>query len=194
MDHSKTYQIAIIGGGIVGTSIALNLLRMKNISLIVIEAEKKLSSHQTGNNSGVIHSGIYYKPGSLKALNCAAGREMMYKYCEDNNIKHERCGKIIAATNAAEIPFLNELELRGKANGLKGLKRMSAEEIKEHEPNVSCIEGLLVPETGIVDYIQVTESYGKNIIDLGGEIKTGTKFISLSRDKSDLVLKLQMGM
>lgn len=193
MDNVKSYQVAIIGGGIVGTSIALNLLKIKKISLVVLEAEEKLSSHQTGNNSGVIHSGIYYKPGSLKALNCAAGREMMYKYCEDNNIKHERCGKIIIATNTDEIPFLNELESRGKANGLKGLKRLPAEEIKEHEPNVSCIEGLYVPETGIVDYIQVTESYAKNIVDLGGEVKTSSKFLSLSNDQNDLVLQTSNG-
>lgn len=193
MNSIKTYQIAIIGGGIVGTSIALNLLRIKNVSLVILEAEKKIAAHQTGNNSGVIHSGIYYKPGSLKALNCAAGREMIYKFCEEQNIKHERCGKIIIAVNKKEILLLNELEQRGKANGLKGLKRLSAGKIKEHEPYVSCVEGLFVPETGIVDYIQVTEAYGKNILNSGGEIKTNSKFISMSKDGNDLVLQTTDG-
>ncbi|MGD1007008.1 MAG: L-2-hydroxyglutarate oxidase [Ignavibacteriaceae bacterium] len=193
MNYSKTYQVAIIGGGIIGASTALNLLKIKNISLIVLEAEEKLSAHQTGNNSGVIHSGIYYKPGTLKALNCAAGRVMMYKFCEENNIKHERCGKIIIAVNNNEIPLLDELEQRGKANGLKGLKRLSPEEIKEHEPFAFCVDGLFVPETGIVDYIQVTETFGRNIMNLGGEIKTGSKFISLSKDSNDLVLQTTSG-
>jgi L-2-hydroxyglutarate oxidase len=193
VSNTKTYDVAIIGGGIVGASTALNLLKIKNISLIVLEAEEKLSSHQTGNNSGVIHSGIYYKPGSLKALNCTAGREMMYKFCEEHNIKHERCGKIIVAVNKNEIPLLNNLEEKGKANGLKGLKRLSPEEVKEYEPSVSCVDGLLVPETGIVDYIQVTETYGNIIRNSGGEIRTSSKFTSLSKDGNVLVLQTNSG-
>ena len=155
----KTYQIAIIGGGIIGTLIALDLLKTRNISLIVLEAEERLSFHQTGNNSGVIHSGIYYKPDSLKALNCSMGREMKFKFCEEHNLKQERCGKILIAVNEKEIPLINELEQRWRANWLKGFKRLSVVEIKEHEPYVSCIGGLFVPKTGIVDYIQVTEAY-----------------------------------
>jgi L-2-hydroxyglutarate oxidase len=193
MNYPKTYEVAIIGGGIIGTATALNLLHTKSITLIVLEAEEKLAAHQTGNNSGVIHSGIYYKPGSQKAMNCSVGREMMYKFCEVHNIKHERCGKIIVAVNKNEVPLLNELELRGRANGLTGLKRLSPEEVKEHEPSVFCISGLFVPETGIIDYTQVTETYGKNIMSLGGEIKTNCKFISLSKDRNDLVLQTTSG-
>src|SRR5690606_16092700 len=113
--------------------------------------------------SGVIHSGLYYKPGSLKANNCVAGREMIYKFCEENNIEFERCGKIVVAADESDLPALNELERRGKANGLSGIKRLGKEELKEYEPHVSGIEGLLVPETGIVDYKKVTEIYAKKI-------------------------------
>jgi L-2-hydroxyglutarate oxidase len=212
MNNSKTYNIAIIGGGIVGTSVALNLLKMNNVSqsnpswhgpavadsgkstsLILLEAEEKLAAHQTGNNSGVIHSGLYYKPGSLKALNCVTGREMMYNFCEENGIQYERCGKIVIARSRDEIPMLNELELRGRANGLNDLKRLSKEEIKEYEPYASGIEGLLVPETGIVNYVQVNDVYGKMVKNYGGEINTNCKFMALSKDGSDLILQTTTG-
>ncbi len=193
MDKPKIYDVAIIGGGIVGTSTALNLLKLKKLSLVVLEAEEKLAAHQTGNNSGVIHSGLYYKPGSLKAINCVTGRELMYKFCEENNIRHEHCGKIVVATNKNEIPALEELERRGKANDLKGMKRLSKEEINEYEPHASGIAGLFVPETGIVDYTQVTETYGKIINQSGGEIKTKSKFISVKRDGTDLILETTSG-
>jgi len=193
MFNPKTYQVAIIGGGIIGTSTALNLLKSRDVSVIVIEAEDKLAAHQTGHNSGVIHSGIYYKPGSLKAGNCKTGREMMYRFCEENNIKHERCGKIIIAVNHDEIPLLNELELRGKANGLLGLKRLKPEEIKEHEPHVTCVDGLFVPETGIVDYTQVTEAYGNLILDSGGSFKKNCQFLSLEKDGKELILETTNG-
>ena len=104
---NKIYDIAIIGGGIVGTSTAMTLLKERSFSIIIIEAENSLAAHQTGNNSGVIHSGLYYKPGSLKAANCVTGREMMYRFCEENDIKHERCGKLVVATNIDEIPALD---------------------------------------------------------------------------------------
>ncbi|MFO7527113.1 MAG: FAD-dependent oxidoreductase, partial [Ignavibacteriaceae bacterium] len=126
----NTFEISIIGGGIVGTATALKLLEKKNYSVVVLEAESKLAAHQTGNNSGVIHSGLYYKPGSLKALNCASGRDMMYRFCEEHNIKHDKCGKVVLATSEPEIPALNLLQERGTANGLKGLKRLSKSELK----------------------------------------------------------------
>lgn len=146
MDKPKVFDVAVIGGGIIGTSTALNLLKLKKLSLVVLEAEEKLAAHQTGNNSGVIHSGLYYKPGTLKAINCVTGREMMYKFCEEYNIRHEHCGKIVVATSKNEIPALEELERKGKANDLKGMKRLSKEEIKEYEPYASGIDGLFVPE------------------------------------------------
>ena len=184
----KLYDIAIIGGGIVGTATALQILKKKNLSLILIEAEEQLAAHQTGRNSGVIHSGLYYKPGSLKALNCVEGRNLLYRFCDENNIKYDRCGKIVVAVNKDEIPRLNELERRGKENGLTSIKRLAKEEINKYEPYAAGIEGLFVGETGIVNYTEVTKAYEKFILEHDGEIKTGCKFLSLINDKNELIL------
>ena len=192
-DTSKIYDIAIIGGGIVGTATALNLQKKGNYKIVILEAEDHLAAHQTGNNSGVIHSGLYYKPGSLKAKNCTLGRELMYRFCEENNIKHDKCGKLVVATNKNEITSLNELERRGKENGLKEIKRLSKEELKEYEPHVNGIEGLFVGETGIVDYKDVVDAYSKLIKENGGEIKTNSRFKSLRKDGSELILETVSG-
>lgn len=185
---NKLFDIAIIGGGIVGTATALKILEKQNYSILILEAESRLASHQTGNNSGVIHSGLYYKPGSLKALNCAAGREMIYRFCEENNIKHERCGKIVVATSESEIPVLNLLEERGYANGLTGIKKLSKEELKDHEPHVSGIAGLFVPQTGIVDYKDVVDKYAVLIAQNGGIISTHLKVNSIKIFTSEIIL------
>ena len=190
---SKIYDIAIVGGGIVGTATALQLLQNKNYSLILIEAENKLAAHQTGRNSGVIHSGLYYKPGSLKALNCVEGRNLLYSFCEKNEIKFDRCGKIVVAVDKNELTALDELEMRGTENGLKNLKRISAAEIKKYEPHTVGIEGLFVEETGIVDYTDVTAAYEKIIVEKGGEIKTNCRFLSLDETKDVLKLKTTLG-
>ena len=126
---SKVYDIAIIGGGIVGLAAAMELSKTTKTSIIVIEAENRAAAHQTGNNSGVIHSGLYYKPGSLKAINCTKGRELLYEFCQTHEIPHERCGKIVVAVNDDEIGKLEKLEERGKANGLSGIKRLQGMEI-----------------------------------------------------------------
>ena len=188
---SQNYDITIIGGGIVGTATALSILKEKNVKLLLLEAESSLAAHQTGNNSGVIHSGLYYKPGSLKAANCTLGREMMYTFCEQHNIPFDKCGKIVVATGKEEIPALNMLEERSKANGLTGIKRISAEEIKQYEPHANGIDGLFVPQTGIVDYVAVTNKYADLIRDKGGEIKTNSKLASVKRDGKDLLLFTQ---
>ena len=185
---NKTYDIAIIGGGIVGTATALSILKEKNVKLLLLEAESSLAAHQTGNNSGVIHSGLYYKPGSLKAANCTLGREMMYSFCQEHSLAFDRCGKIVVATSSQEIPALNMLEERGRANGLTGIKRLSESEIKEYEPHASGIDGLFVPQTGIVDYVAVTNKYADLIREKGGEIKTDSKLTSVKKDGSDLIL------
>ena len=189
----KVYDIAIIGGGIVGAATGMSLHKDKNLSVIVIEAESKLAFHQTGNNSGVIHSGLYYKPGSLKARNCTEGRELLYRFCEENNIKHERCGKIVLAVNDYEVPILHELEKRGRENGLKGIDRISAEEIKEIEPHARGLLGLHVAETGIVDYTTVTERYAEIIKENGGEIKTSTRFTDLKKGSNNLIVETTKG-
>src|SRR5437763_6057689 len=152
-----THDMAIIGGGIVGLGTALALSECTSARLVVLEAEGKLAAHQTGHNSGVIHSGLYYKPGSLKAKNCVEGRELMYRYCADNGIQHERCGKVVVATHERELPALAELECRGTANGLVGLRRLGPAELREYEPHAAGIAGLHVAETGIVDYKRVAE-------------------------------------
>jgi (S)-2-hydroxyglutarate dehydrogenase len=189
----KIFDIAIIGGGIIGTATALNLQKKGNYKIVILEAEDHLAAHQTGNNSGVIHSGLYYKPGSLKAKNCTLGREMIYRFCEENNIRHERCGKLVVATNRNEIPALNELERRGRENGLKIIKRISEAELKEYELYVSGIEGLFVGETGIVDYKDVVNVYSKLIKEKGGEIKTNSRFINLVKNNDNLVLETESG-
>ncbi len=175
-------DIIIIGGGIVGLATAMILKQTSDYKVTVIEAEPEPALHQTGNNSGVIHSGLYYKPGSLKAKNCVEGRERMYRFCDENNIKHERCGKLVVAVNEAEIPLLKMLEERGIANGLKGLKRLRGDEIKDYEPHASGIAGLQVPETGIVDYKQVTDKYLDIFIDNGGVFIHDCRFLALKKN------------
>lgn len=185
---SKNFDLIFIGGGIVGTASALQLLQKKNLRILLIEAEDSLARHQTGNNSGVIHSGLYYKPGSLKAINCTRGREMLYEFCQTHSIPFEKCGKIVVATDEYEIPALRMLEERGIANGLAGIKRLTKDEIKEYEPYVSGIEALYVPQTGIVDYVAVTNKYAKLIIKNGGEIKLNTKAVSIKVNCNEIVV------
>lgn len=193
MTTSNRYDIAIIGGGIVGmaTAMALSELYPK---LVVLEAEGKLAAHQTGNNSGVIHSGLYYKPGSLKARNCVEGREAMYRFCAEHGIAHDNCGKLVVATSKEEIPALDRLEERGHANGLAGLRRLnSREELREYEPHVDGITGLYVPQTGIVDYKQVTDTYGKIVRERGGEIRLNSRVRAIHRRSSEIVLETASG-
>lgn len=190
---SQCHDIVIVGGGIVGLATALALSGRTRASLMIIEAEDRLAAHQTGNNSGVIHSGLYYRPGSLKARNCVEGREAMYRFCQEHGIAHDRCGKIVVATREEELPALEELERRGTANGLKGLKRLSPEEIREHEPHASGVAGLLVPETGIVDFVQVVSAYAKVFTERGGEIRKSTRLTGLRVMESEFMLRTSSG-
>ncbi len=187
------YDVVIIGGGIVGVATAMALSKRKNIKLCVLEAEGKLATHQTGHNSGVIHSGLYYKPGSLKAKNCVEGRQKLYEFCQKHEIHHERCGKVVVATQTKEIPALDELERKGLANGLVGLRRLSRAQIKEYEPHVTGIGGLLVPETGIVDYEQVTNKFAEIVMGVGNEIKLNTAFKNVLLRKDNLVIETSKG-
>ncbi len=128
----RIFDVGIIGGGIVGLATAMALVKSGVNSVVILEAEARLAAHQTGNNSGVIHSGLYYKPGSLKALNCVAGREALYRFCREQGIAHQACGKLVVATRPDEIAALAALEKKGAANGLKKLRRLGAAELKEH--------------------------------------------------------------
>ncbi|OGB66140.1 MAG: hydroxyglutarate oxidase [Caldithrix sp. RBG_13_44_9] len=191
--NSKTYDIAIIGGGIVGCATAMALSSLKNVKLILLEAESELARHQTGNNSGVIHSGLYYKPGSLKAKNCVEGRQALYQFCREHNIAVEQCGKLVIATDPNEIPLLDALENKGKANGLQGMKRLAAEELKEYEPHVSGVAGLYIRETGIVDYVGVTNKFADIVKQSGGEILTGARVTGFQKAGNELVLETTRG-
>jgi L-2-hydroxyglutarate oxidase len=190
---TKSHDVAIIGGGIVGLATAMTLLQRYRISLIVLEAEETIAAHQTGHNSGVIHSGLYYKPGSLKARNCLTGRDAMLRFCKEHDIPHEQCGKVVVAVEESERPALDKLAERGKANGLVGLKKLRPEEIKEYEPHVSGIAGLLVPETGIVDYKQVAQVYAGIVTGEEGSIQTGARMTACRRMGSEFVLQTTKG-
>lgn len=193
MSETTTYDVAVIGGGIVGCATAKALLAGRSLSLVILEAESHLAAHQTGNNSGVIHSGLYYKPGSLKATNCVKGREAMYRFCAEHSIRHDRCGKLVVATTQEEIPRLDELERRGRANGLDQITRLRPEEIREHEPHCTGIDGLWVPYTGIVDYTAVTEAYGRIVQERGGTVTTGARVNACRRDGQAFVLETTAG-
>lgn len=187
-DRDRT---VVVGGGIVGMATALALAE-RGFAPIVLEAEDGLARHQTGHNSGVIHSGLYYKPGSLKARLCRAGLEAMYRFCAEEGIPTRRCGKLVVAVRADELPRLATLEERGHANGVT-LKRIGPEEIKEHEPEVVGLAGLWVDETGVVDYTSVTEAMARRVARLGGEVRTGHRVLSIARDGANLVVGTAKG-
>lgn len=170
------YDIIIVGGGIVGLGTALNLINSNpRYKILVLEKEPQLALHQTGNNSGVIHSGLYYKPGSLKARNCIHGYNLLVDFCRQNDVPFELCGKIVVATDEQELPLLKNLYDRGHQNGLKNFKMLRSEELKEYEPHVTGLAGFFVPQTGIVDYKVVAEKYAELIRKKGGVINLGEK-------------------
>jgi 2-hydroxyglutarate dehydrogenase len=171
---SERCDIAIVGGGILGLAVARELgKRRPGASICVLEREQQLGTHQTGHNSGVIHAGVYYVPGSLKARLCVEGAREMYEYCESHEIASERCGKVIVATDASELERLDELERRGHANGVAGLRRIDADGIVELEPHATGIAGLHSPGTGIADFPAVAHAYARDVTAAGGTIATG---------------------
>lgn len=165
-------DVVIIGGGIVGLATALQLKQQRTgLKIILIEKESGVARHQTGHNSGVIHSGLYYKPGSLKAINCIRGYRMLIDFCEAEGIPYDLCGKIVVATKQEELPQLETLYQRGQQNRLSGLKKLTLAEMRDIEPYVNGVAGMFVPQTGIVDYKQVSEKYAGKFQALGGEIR-----------------------
>ena len=169
-------DVTVIGGGIVGLATALKIKQQRPMfSVVVLEKEGQVAAHQTGHNSGVIHSGLYYKPGSLKATNCIEGYRMLLDFCDQENVPYDLCGKIVVATKPDEVGQLDTLFERGQQNGLGGLRRISTSEMREIEPHVSGVSGIFVPQTGIIDYTQVTKAYARKFRELGGELHLGER-------------------
>ncbi|MDQ3637505.1 MAG: FAD-dependent oxidoreductase, partial [Actinomycetota bacterium] len=174
------YDFAVIGGGIVGLSTARALLeRYPGAGVVVLEKEAGWARHQTGHNSGVIHSGVYYKPGSMKARFTGEGGERLVEFCREQGISHEICGKVIVATEPDEMPRLRNLYERGKKNGLE-VEKIGPEELGELEPHATGIAALKVPSTGIVDFVGVTEAFARIVAKAGGELRTGAEVTSIS--------------
>jgi L-2-hydroxyglutarate oxidase len=187
------YDFAIIGGGIVGLSTGMALgKRYPHAKILVLEKESQWAFHQTGNNSGVIHSGIYYKPGSLKARFCREGCRSMVEFCQEHGIDYEICGKVIVATTPEELPRLENLYQRGLENGIK-IKRISPEEVKEIEPYVSCLGAIHVLSTGIVNYKQVCKKYAEIIAQQGGDLRLNTKVEKIITNNNCHVLETNNG-
>ncbi len=190
---SPDTDILIVGGGIVGLATGLALTRASRATVTLIEAESEPAFHQTGRNSGVIHSGLYYKPGSLKATNCVKGREKMFAFCREHGVPHERTGKLVVATNESQLPHLEELERRGHANGLRGLQRMAPAEMHAIEPNVGGVAGLFVPETGIVDFTAAAHAMAKAFAQAGGTLITSHRFLGLRNHADRLEISTNRG-
>lgn len=185
-------DITIIGGGIVGLATALQIQSANpKLKILVLEKESSLARHQTGNNSGVIHSGLYYKPGSLKATNCIKGYNMLLDFCRTNEIPFDPCGKIVVATEQQELPLLENLFTRGQQNGLTNLKKLTAEELKEYEPHVAGLAGIFVPQTGIVDYTVVASKYGEVFQKNGGTIHLNEKVLDIQHTNTQSVVITQ---
>lgn len=172
MSETNRFDIAIIGGGIVGAATFYKMQKQfPNLSMVLIEKEDLLADHQTGHNSGVIHSGLYYKPGSLKAKNCVDGRRELVAFCQEHGIDHDVCGKVVVATDESELPFLDKIFETGLQNEIEGIQKISGEEIKEYEPFVEGIAGIWVPCTGIVDFRGAT----KKMVELALAINSNSQ-------------------
>ena len=188
------YNIVIVGGGIVGLAVALEITRrFPRLRLLLLEKEDRVGRHQSGHNSGVIHSGVYYKPGSLKAKLCVTGAAAMVEFCREQGVRHQVCGKVIVATHEDEFPRLEELRRRGEANGLAGLRLIGADELRDIEPHASGARALLVPSTGITDYAAVCDKYAELISAQGGAILASTAVIGLKRHADEIVVETTRG-
>ena len=187
-------DVAIIGAGIVGLAAGLHLVRrVPAAKVLVLDKEKEVASHQTGHNSGVIHSGLYYKPGSLKARLCVEGAAAMVRFCAEYGIPHEICGKIVVATNERELPALAELLRRGRANGLSGLRELSPDQIREIEPYAAGVRAIHVPSTGITAFKCVAQKYAELIAQAGGEVLTGHRVEAIANDAGGVTLETAVG-
>jgi (S)-2-hydroxyglutarate dehydrogenase len=184
----------VIGGGIVGLATAIALSEAGGgEGVTVLEAEPHVAAHQSGHNSGVIHSGLYYRPGTLKARLCREGGAALYRFCEAEGIPCRRSGKVVVATRESELPMLAILEERGHANGLQGLRRLAGAELREREPAVAGLAGLWVPEAGVVDFASVTAAMARSLERRGGKVLTGARVLRVGRETGGLVLETAAG-
>lgn len=187
------YDVAVVGGGVVGAATALAVARRWHPTLVLLEAEDGLARHQSGRNSGVIHSGLYYPPGSLKARTCSAGREALYRFCREEGIAHRRTGKLVVATREEELPALAELARRGRANGLEDLAEVDAGGLAEIEPRAAGLAGLWAGDTGVVDFAAVTRALARRLTSAGGELQTGARVVGVRGRPGDLRLATTAG-
>jgi L-2-hydroxyglutarate oxidase LhgO len=187
-------NVIIIGGGVVGLGAALAITRrFPGLRLLLLEKEDRVARHQSGHNSGVIHSGVYYKPGSLKARLCVAGAAAMVDFCREHSVAHEVCGKIVVATEPEELPRLEQLRQRGEANGLTGLRLTGPDELREIEPHATGLQALVVPSTGITDYAAVCRKYAELISAGGGTILMSAAVTGIRRLRDEIVVETSRG-
>ena len=187
-------DVIIVGGGIVGLSVALEITqRFPRLRTLLLEKEDRVARHQSGHNSGVIHSGIYYKPGSLKAKLCVAGAAAMVEFCREHGIPHSICGKVVVATSREELQSLEELRRRGEANGVAGVRLIGPAELRDLEPNAPGLAALVVPSTAVTDYVAVCDKYAALILERGGSILTSAEVLSIKRGASEIVVETRRG-
>ena len=187
----EVFDIAIVGGGIVGSATFYQLQKaFPTKKLVLIEKEPKLAHHQTGNNSGVIHSGLYYTPGSKKAENCVNGRHELVKFAKEHGINHDICGKVVVATSSSEISNLEKILDNGIHNNIEGIERINADQIKEIEPEVAGVDGIWVPCTGIIDFASVTERMIQVAIGTNSSSKvyTSTEVVNIEQGEDEKVI------
>ncbi len=193
--EKQWYDLIVVGGGVVGIATAFRISERygNQLNILVLEKERQLAFHQTGHNSGVIHSGVYYKPGSLKAINCHRGRDMLVDFCKEHAIAHDVCGKVIVATEESEVPYLDQIYQRGLENQIPGLEVLDSKGIKEHEPYCEGVKALYVGCSGIVDYAEVTHKMAEKLQLNGGVIKIGHEVLGFKRKKNGTLVKTNKG-
>lgn len=187
-------DVVVVGAGLLGLATARALLgRRPGLRLVVLEAEDRVAAHQSGRSSGVVHRGLYYAPGSLKARLCVAGAEALLRYCDERGLPHRLCGKLVVATSEAELPRLEELRRRGLANGVPGLELVEGPRLRELEPHVAGLRALHSPQTGIVDFARVAEALARDVVAAGGEVRTGREVRGIARRRGRVLLATPAG-